>query len=124
MTAFQEIWDPLLIGPFLWLAGLAGMGAVAYVLFRQVKVDNLKTFSWVLFISIVAALVFVVADLSRPWNLVNALTTSFFTGKFGLFRSWIAVGIVLLFVATLLLFLVALRHTVNIKLVSAVVDAG
>jgi len=40
-----------------------------------------------LFISIVAALVFVVADLSRPWNLVNALTTSFFTGEFGLFRS-------------------------------------
>jgi formate-dependent nitrite reductase membrane component NrfD len=124
MTAFQEIWDPLLIGPFLWLAGMAGMGAVAYVLLRQAKVDNLKTFSWVLFISIVAALVFVVADLSRPWNLVNALTTSFFTGKFGLFRSWMAVGIVLLSVAALLLFLVALRHTVNIKMLSAVVDAG
>jgi formate-dependent nitrite reductase membrane component NrfD len=124
MTAFQEIWDPLLIGPFLWLAGIAGMGAVAYVLLRQVKVDNLKTFSWVLFISIVAALVFVVADLSRPWNLVNALTTSFFTGEFGLFRSWMAVGIVLLSVATLLLFLVALRHTANIKMLSAVVDAG
>jgi formate-dependent nitrite reductase membrane component NrfD len=72
----------------------------------------------------VAALVFVVADLSRPWNLVNALTTSFFTGEFGLFRSWMAVGIVLLFVAMVLLFLVALRHTVNIKMLSAVVDAG
>jgi len=124
MTAFQEIWDPLLIGPFLWLAGLAGMGAVAYVLLRQVKVDNLKAFSWVLFISVVAALVFVVADLSRPWNVVNALTTSFFTGQFGLFRSWMAVGIVLISVAMVLLFLVALRHTVNIKMLSAVVDAG
>ncbi len=107
MTAFQEIWDPLLVGPFLWLAGLAGMGAVVYVLLRQVKVDNLKTFR-VLFISIVAALVFVVADLSRPWNLVNALSTSFFIGEFGLFRSWMAVGIVLLSVVALLLFLVAL----------------
>jgi formate-dependent nitrite reductase membrane component NrfD len=35
-----------------------------------------------------------------------------------------AVGIVLLSVATLLLFLVALRHTDNIKMLSAVVDAG
>ncbi len=83
------------------------MGAVAYVLLKQSKVDNLKTFRF-LFISIVAALVFVVADLSRPWNLVNALTTSFFTGEFGLFRSWMAVGIVLLSVVALLLFLVAL----------------
>jgi protein NrfD len=124
MTAFQEIWNPLLIGPFLWLAGIAGMGAVAYVLLRQAKVDNLKAFSWVLFISIVATLVFVVADLSRPWNLVNALTTSFFTGKFGLFRSWMAVGIVLILVAMVLLFLVALRHTTNIKMLNAVVDAG
>ncbi len=124
MTAFQEIWDPLLIGPFLWLAGIAGMGAVAYVLLRQAKVDNLKAFSWVLFISIVVALVFVVADLSRPWNLVNALTTSFFTGQFGLFRSWMAVGIVLILVAMVLLFLAALRHTTNIKMLNAVVDAG
>jgi protein NrfD len=124
MTAFQEIWNPLLIGPFLWLAGLAGMGAVAYVLLRQAKVDNLKAFSWVLFIAIVAATVFVVADLSRPWNLVNALTTSFFTGQFGLFRSWMALGIVLLSVAMVLLFLVALRHTTNIKMLNAVVDAG
>jgi Formate-dependent nitrite reductase, membrane component len=124
MMEFQEIWDPLLIGPFLWLAGLAGMGSVAYVLLRQAKVDNLKAFSWVLFISIVAALVFVVADLSRPWNLVNALTTSFFTGEFGLFRSWMAVGIVLISVAMVLLFLVALRHTTNIKMLNAVVDAG
>jgi protein NrfD len=124
MTAFQEIWNPLLIGPFLWLAGLAGMGAVAYVLLRQAKVDSLKTFGWVLFISIVAALVLVVADLLRPWNLVNALMTSFFTGEFGLFRSWMAVGIVLLSVDALLLFLVALRHTVNIKILNAAVDAG
>lgn len=122
--AFQVIWDPLLIGPFLWLAGLAGMGSVAYVLLRQAKVDNLKAFSWVLFVSIVAALVFVVADLSRPWNIVNALTTSFFTGEFGLFRSWMAVGIVLISVATVLLFLVVLRHTTNIKMLNAVVDAG
>jgi formate-dependent nitrite reductase membrane component NrfD len=122
--AFQVIWDPLLIGPFLWLAGLAGMGSVAYVLLRQAKVDNLKAFSWVLFISIVAALVFVVADLSRPWNVVNAVTTSFFTGEFGLFRSWMAVGIVLISVATVLLFLVVLRHTTNIKMLNAVVDAG
>ncbi|MFZ8809866.1 MAG: NrfD/PsrC family molybdoenzyme membrane anchor subunit [Pyrobaculum sp.] len=124
MMAFQVIWDPLLIGPFLWLAGLAGMGSVAYVLLRQAKVDNLKAFSWVLFISIVAALVFVVADLSRPWNVVNAVTTSFFTGEFGLFRSWMAVGIVLISVATVLLFLVVLRHTTNIKMLNAVVDAG
>jgi len=124
MIEFQEIWNPLLIGPFLWLAGIADMACVAYVLLRQAKVDNLKAFSWVLFISIVAALAFVVADLSRPWNLVNALMTSFFTGQFGLFRSWMAVGIVLLSVATLLLFLVALRHTVNIKMLNAVVDSG
>jgi formate-dependent nitrite reductase membrane component NrfD len=104
--------------------GLAGMGAVAYVLLRRAKVVNLKVISWVLFISTVAALMFVVADLSRPWNLVNALTTSFFTGEFGLFRSWMAVGIVVLSVVALLLFLVALRHTVNIKILNAAVDAG
>jgi formate-dependent nitrite reductase membrane component NrfD len=124
MIEFQEIWDPLLIGPFLWLAGIADMSAVAYVLLRKAKVDNLKTFSWVMFISIVVALAFVVADLSRPWNLVNALMTSVFTGQFGLFRSWMAVGMVLLSVATLLLFLVAMRHTVNIKMLNAVVDSG
>ena len=124
MIEFQEVWTPLLIGPFLWLAGLAGMGSVAYVLLRQARVDNLKAFSWVLFISIVVATVFVVADLSRPWNLVNALTMSFLTGQYGLFRSWMAVGIVLLSVAALLLFLVALRHTINIKILNVVVDAG
>jgi formate-dependent nitrite reductase membrane component NrfD len=124
MIEFQEVWTPLLIGPFLWLAGLAGMGSVAYVLLRQARVDNLKAFSWVLFVSIVVATVFVVADLSRPWNLVNALTMSFLTGQYGLFRSWMAVGIVLLSVAALLLFLVALRHTINIKILNVVVDAG
>lgn len=124
MIEFQEVWTPLLIGPFLWLAGLAGMGSVAYVLLRQARVDDLKAFSWVLFVSIVVATVFVVADLSRPWNLVNALTMSFLTGQYGLFRSWMAVGIVLLSVAALLLFLVALRHTINIKILNVVVDAG
>jgi len=124
MIEFQEVWTPLLIGPFLWLAGLAGMGSVAYVLLRLARVDDLKAFSWVLFVSIVVATVFVVADLSRPWNLVNALTMSFLTGQYGLFRSWMAVGIVLLSVAALLLFLVALRHTINIKILNVVVDAG
>ncbi|MCC6066972.1 MAG: hypothetical protein LM562_04280 [Pyrobaculum sp.] len=60
MIEFQEIWTPLLIGPFLWLAGLAGMGSVAYVLLRQARVGHLKAFRWVLFISVVAATVFVV----------------------------------------------------------------
>jgi Formate-dependent nitrite reductase, membrane component len=124
MTAFQHIWDPYLIGPFLWLAGIAGMGSVAYVLLRHMKIEDLKAFSWTLFISIVLALTFVVADLSRPWNVVGAIMTSIFTGQFGWLRSWMAVGIALLSVGALLLFLVALRHTVNVKVLNAVVDAG
>jgi len=124
MTAFQHIWDPYLIGPFLWLAGIAGMGSVAYVLLKQTRVENLRTFSWMLFISIVLALVFVIADLSRPWNLPGALMSSIFTGQFGLFRSWMAAGIVLLAVATILLLLVAVRHTVNVRTLNSVVDAG
>ena len=74
MTAFQEIWNPWLIGPFLWLAGISGMTAVAYVLLKWSGVEEKRReLSWVTFISLALALVFVVADLSRPWNMPSAI---------------------------------------------------
>lgn len=56
-----------LIAVFLWLAGIAGMGSVAYYWYRRASM------AYTLMTSIVLALVFVVADLTRPWNLFNAL---------------------------------------------------
>jgi len=61
----------------------------------------------------VLSLGFVVADLSRPWNVPSAILSAILTGEFGIFRSWMTTGMVLLSVAALLLFLTALRHTVN-----------
>jgi len=112
MTAFQEIWNPWLIGPFLWLVGIGGMTAVAYVLLKWSGVEEKRReLSWVAFISIVLALAFVIADLSRPWNMPSAIMSAVFGGTFGWTRSWMSVGIALLLVMLVLTFLVALRHT-------------
>jgi len=112
MTAFQEIWNPWLIGPFLWLAGISGMTAVAYVLLKWSGVEEKRReLSWATFISIVLALVFVIADLSRPWNMPSAIMSAVFGGTFGWTRSWMAVGIALLLVMLVLTLLVVLRHT-------------
>ncbi|MFN3805015.1 MAG: NrfD/PsrC family molybdoenzyme membrane anchor subunit [Pyrobaculum sp.] len=111
MTAFQHIWDPLLIGPFLWFAGIAGMTSVAYVLLKWLGVEERRReLSIVIFISYILATAFVVADLARPWNVVNAITASISAGTFGITRSWMAVGIVLLFVGILLSLLMVLRN--------------
>jgi len=112
MTAFQEIWTPWIIGPFLWLAGISGMTSVAYVLLKWSGVEERRReLSWVAFISIVLALVFVVADLARPWNMPSAIMSAVFGGTFGWTRSWMAVGIALLLVMLVLTLLLALRYT-------------
>ena len=123
MTAFQEIWNPWLIGPFLWLAGISGMTAVAYVLLKWSGVEEKRReLSWVTFISLALALVFVVADLSRPWNMPSAIMSAVFGGTFGWTRSWMAVGIALLLVMLVLTLLVALRHA-GIGALRPLVDA-
>lgn len=111
MMEFQHIWDPWLIGPFLWFAGIAGMTSVAYVLLKWFGVaEGRRELSLVIFISYILATAFVVADLARPWNVVNAITTSLFAGTFGLTRSWMAIGIGLLSVGILLGLLAVLRN--------------
>ncbi|MEM4810857.1 MAG: molybdopterin oxidoreductase, partial [Thermofilum sp.] len=97
---FQEIWDPWLIGPFLWFAGIAGMGSVAYSLLRLFKIEEkLKELSLVIFASVVLGLVFVIADLSRPANMPAAILSSLAQGIFiaKLTESWMTLGITLLF---------------------------
>ncbi len=112
---FQEIWSPFLIGPFLWFAGIAGMGSVAYALLRLYKVEEkLRELSLLLFASIVLALVFVVADLSRPFNMPLAILRSLASGVFiaKLLVSWMTLGISLLSILLLLTLALTLRHTV------------
>uniref|UniRef100_A0A7C3WJE1 Molybdopterin oxidoreductase n=1 Tax=Thermofilum pendens TaxID=2269 RepID=A0A7C3WJE1_THEPE len=112
---FQEIWSPWLIGPFLWFAGIAGMGSVAYALMKLFKVEEkLKELALVIFASTVLGLLFVVADLSRPFNMPAAILSSLARGIFlaKLAQSWMAIGIVLLFLLLLLTLLLVLRHTV------------
>ncbi len=112
---FQEIWSPFLIGPFLWFAGIAGMGSVAYALLRLYKVEEkLRELSLLLFASIVLALVFVVADLSRPLNMPLAILRSLASGVFiaKLLVSWMTLGISLLSILLLLTLALTLRHTV------------
>ncbi|MEM3717520.1 MAG: molybdopterin oxidoreductase, partial [Thermofilum sp.] len=80
---FQEIWNPVVLGFFLWFAGIAGMGSVAYALMKISKVEEkLKELSVIIFVSIVLALVFVVADLSRPLNMPFAILQSLLSGTF------------------------------------------
>ncbi|MEM1517068.1 MAG: NrfD/PsrC family molybdoenzyme membrane anchor subunit [Thermofilum sp.] len=110
---FQEIWSPWLIGPFLWFAGIAGMGSVAYSLLRLFKIEEkLKELSLVIFASVVLGLVFVIADLSRPANMPAAILSSLAQGIFiaKLTESWMTLGITLLFLLLILSLLLTLRH--------------
>ncbi|PLJ77181.1 NrfD/PsrC family molybdoenzyme membrane anchor subunit [Infirmifilum sp. SLHALR2] len=112
--SFQEVWSPFLIGPFLWFAGIAGMGSVAYALMRFAKVEEkLRELSLTVFGSVVLALLFVVADLSRPANMPLAILGSLASGVFlaKLAVSWMTLGISLLFLLLLATLAVALRHT-------------
>uniref|UniRef100_A0A7C4B8E3 Molybdopterin oxidoreductase n=1 Tax=Thermofilum pendens TaxID=2269 RepID=A0A7C4B8E3_THEPE len=112
---FQEVWDPWLIGPFLWFAGIAGMGSVAYTLMKLFKVEEkLKELALIAFASTVLGLLFVVADLSRPFNMPFAILSSLAQGIFlaKLAQSWMTVGITLLFLLLLFTLLLLLRHTV------------
>jgi len=112
--SFQEVWSPFLIGPFLWFAGIAGMGSVAYALMRFAKVEEkLRELSLTIFGSVVLALLFVVADLSRPANMPLAILGSLASGVFlaKLTVSWMTLGISLLFLLLLATLAVALRHT-------------
>jgi len=111
---FQEVWSPWLIGPFLWFAGIAGMGGVAYALLKLFKVEEkLKELALIVFASTVLGLVFVVADLSRPFNMPSAILSSLAQGILmaKLAQSWMAIGISLLFLLLVFTLLLALRHT-------------
>jgi len=92
-----------LIAIFLWLAGIAGMGSVAYYWYRKASM------AYTLLISIVLALIFVIADLTRPWNVPNAILTALVSGTYNWY-SWMALGIILLLIQTLLLLIVSANH--------------
>ncbi|AET34036.1 NrfD/PsrC family molybdoenzyme membrane anchor subunit [Pyrobaculum ferrireducens] len=123
MTAFQEIWSPYLIGPFLWLAGIAGMGSVAYVMLARQRVEGYQRLAYALLPAIVLALVFVVADLSRPWNMPGAILSSILGGTFGWVRSWMAVGIALISLGTVLLLFLTLRYIAASSVLVRIVDS-
>jgi formate-dependent nitrite reductase membrane component NrfD len=92
-----------LIAIFLWLAGIGGMGSVAYYWYRKASM------AYTLLISIVLALIFVIADLTRPWNVPNAILTALASGTYN-WHSWMALGIILLSTQTLLLLIVSANH--------------
>jgi len=95
-------WD---IAAFLWLAGMSGMAAAIYAALVHgglMSDARRKAYSWALFVGIAAALVLVVSDLSRPYNLMNAMLLSLEQGTFGIGRSWMAIGIVLLAIMALM----------------------
>ena len=92
-----------LIAIFLWLAGMAGMGSVAYYWYRKASM------AYTLLISIMLALIFVIADLTRPWNVPNAILTALVSGTYNWY-SWMALGIILLLIQTLLLLIVSANH--------------
>lgn len=110
---FQEIWTSWLIGPFLWFAGIAGMGSVSYTLLKIYKVEEkLRELSLVIFGSVVLGLLFVVADLSRPFNMPSAILSSIAQGIFfsKLLVSWMTLGISLLFLLLLFSLVLVLGH--------------
>ena len=92
-----------LIAIFLWLVGIAGMGSVVYYWYRKASM------AYTLLISIVLALIFVIADLTRPWNVPNAILTALVSGMYNWY-SWMALGIILLLIQTLLLLIVSANH--------------
>ncbi|MEZ0346075.1 MAG: NrfD/PsrC family molybdoenzyme membrane anchor subunit [Infirmifilum sp.] len=111
---FQEVWNPLIIGPFLWFAGIAGMGSVSYAILKLYKVEEkLRELALAIFASTILGLLFVVADLSRPANMPLAILSSVARGIFfaKLLESWMTLGISLLSLLLLLTLLLALRHT-------------
>lgn len=116
MTAFhfQEYWEAFLIGPFLFFAGLVGMSMVAIAIMKM-RGEELKyeLLTYVLLVSIIIALLLVVADLTRPPTvMMMAMLNSFLTFRYNLFLpilrgeftlrfSWMALGIVMLVLALL-----------------------
>lgn len=111
---FQEVWDPLLLGLEGFFLGIAGMGGIAYALLRFYKVEEkLRELSMILLTSVVLALIFVAADLSRPFNMPFAILRSLASGVFiaKLAQSWITLGIGTLSLYLLFTLALALRHT-------------
>ncbi len=111
---FQEYWEAFLIGPFLFFAGLVGMSMVALAIMKmrgeQLRYEPL---SYVLLVSIIIALLLVMADLTRPPTvMMTAMLNSFITLRYNLLLpalqgepvlrfSWMALGIVMLILALL-----------------------
>ncbi|MBP1449246.1 MAG: polysulfide reductase NrfD [Thermoproteus sp.] len=111
MTAFQEIWDPWLIGLYMWLAGIAGMSSAAYAIMRwSNKREGLRELALASPAATILALIFITVDLSRPWNVSSAIIFSMLSGSFGILRSWMAAGMVLLILQLLISLALALPY--------------
>ncbi|MGC9148624.1 MAG: NrfD/PsrC family molybdoenzyme membrane anchor subunit [Sulfolobales archaeon] len=113
MTPINDLYTQLqvagwgwLIAIFLWLAGIAGMGSVAYYWVRRTSL------AITLLVAIILALIFVVSDLTRPWNVPHAMLTALFTGTYNWF-SWMAIGIMLLVIQLILLLIIVYKHLIG-----------
>lgn len=120
---FQEYWEAFLIGPFLFFAGLVGMGMVVMSIIK-LRGGHLRyePLLYVLLASIILALLLVMADLTRPPTVMMvAMLNSFLTLRYNLFLpilqgefvlrfSWMALGIVMLILALLAVAIWALPY--------------
>ncbi|MEM1606322.1 NrfD/PsrC family molybdoenzyme membrane anchor subunit [Pyrobaculum sp.] len=120
---FQEYWEAFLIGPFLFFAGLVGMGMVIMSIIK-LRGGHLRyePLLYVLLASIILALLLVMADLTRPPTVMMvAMLNSFLTLRYNLFLpilrgefvlrfSWMALGIVMLILALLAVAIWALPY--------------
>ncbi|AET33088.1 NrfD/PsrC family molybdoenzyme membrane anchor subunit [Pyrobaculum ferrireducens] len=120
---FQEYWDAFLIGPFLFFAGLVGIG-MATTSFLRLKRYELRyeVLSYLFLGFIILALLLVMADLTRPptvmmFSMLNSFITLRYNfllpvlrGEITLRFSWMALGIVMLIVALLLVAIWAVPH--------------
>lgn len=122
---FQELWHPWLIGPETWLIGIAGMSSVAYAVLKFAKIEKkLKELSLVILGAVVLGLVLVVADVSRPWNVVPAILSSLAQGIFiaKLMQSWMTIGITAISLLLLLSIILALSQT-GVKPLAKIADS-
>lgn len=123
---FQEYWEPFLIGPFLFFAGLVGMSMVVMSVMkltgRHLRYEPLL---YALLASIILALLLVMADLTRPPTvMMMSMLNSFLTFRYNLFLpilrgeivlrfSWMALGIVFLILALLTVVIWALPYIIQ-----------
>lgn len=106
----QPVWS-WLEGVYMWLGGLAGMAAVAYVLLNWQNYAKRNTaLSLTMFGASIFGLIVLLSHSTRPHNVVSGVAGAIFGGTLNIGTSPMAVGLLTLPIFILLSLLVLVRN--------------